>query len=219
MRCKEKARERNCKQRSSIASRKRPSERKRSFQKFWLPKLGEILRLCPSFVFGKGQGKPPKKTRIFYSHRTPKIPGKDGINAPKNKEFLTGKKKKNKEFPKKQGKERQGGATGMGATGLGGFERFWGPRKVSETQRPSQSLSQSAICISELWALLPPVGLICCCPFKLQKKMIGEMRRMPQNVPEKLVSLLWVPKSRFLKYASHEVTCGFCRGLFKGGGG
>ena len=33
--------------------------------------------------FGKWQGKPPKKTRIFYPYRTPKIPGKEGKNAQK----------------------------------------------------------------------------------------------------------------------------------------
>ena len=34
---------------------------------------------------GKWQGKPSKKTRIFYPYRTPKIPGKEGKNAQKNK--------------------------------------------------------------------------------------------------------------------------------------
>ena len=28
------------------------------------------------FLFGKRQGKPPKKTRMFHPYRTPKIPGK-----------------------------------------------------------------------------------------------------------------------------------------------
>ena len=47
-----------------------------------------------------------EKTRIFYSHRTPKIPGKEGKNAPKNKEFLAGEK--NKEFQKnKERKDRE----------------------------------------------------------------------------------------------------------------
>ena len=62
----------------------------------------------PSFLslfFGKWPGKPPKKTRIFYSYRTPKIPGKEGENAQKNKEFLA--KEKNKEFQKnKERKDR-----------------------------------------------------------------------------------------------------------------
>ena len=50
---------------------------------------------CPFFVFfGKMQGKPrkKKKTRILYPHRTPKIPGKEGKNARKNKEFWQGRK-------------------------------------------------------------------------------------------------------------------------------
>ena len=58
-----------------------------------------------SLFFGKRQGKPPKKTRIFYPYRTPKIPGAEGKKRSKNKEILAGGKKGN---PKKQGKEGQG---------------------------------------------------------------------------------------------------------------
>ena len=43
---------------------------------------------------------------MFYPYRTPKIPGKEGKNARKNKEILA--RRKNKEIQKKQGKEGQG---------------------------------------------------------------------------------------------------------------
>ena len=46
---------------------------------------------------------PFKKTRIFYPYRTPKIPGKEGKNAQKNKEFLAGEK--SKEFQKSKGRK------------------------------------------------------------------------------------------------------------------
>ena len=51
-----------------------------------------------SLFFWKNARKTTKKTRIFYPHRTPKIPGKEGENAQKNKEFLA--REKNKEIPK-----------------------------------------------------------------------------------------------------------------------
>ena len=50
--------------------------------------------------------KTTQKTRIFYPYRTPKIPGKGGKNAQKNKEFLAGQKKQG--IPQKQAKEGQG---------------------------------------------------------------------------------------------------------------
>ena len=47
------------------------------------------------------QGKTTKKTRIFYPYRTPKIPGKEGKNTPKNQGNPSREKKqgipKNKE--------------------------------------------------------------------------------------------------------------------------
>ena len=51
-----------------------------------------------SLFFWKKARKTTKKTRIFYPHRTSKIPGKEGKNAQKNKEFP--RKGKNKEFHK-----------------------------------------------------------------------------------------------------------------------
>ena len=56
---------------------------------------------CPSFpcfFFWKRQGKPPKKQGFFIPTEPLKIPGKEGKNARKNKEFLAGEK--NKEFQK-----------------------------------------------------------------------------------------------------------------------
>ena len=64
---------------------------------------------CPSFpcfFWKKARKTARKKQGFFYPYRTPKIHGKEGKNAQKNKEFLAGRK--NKEFPKKQGKEGQG---------------------------------------------------------------------------------------------------------------
>ena len=58
-----------------------------------------------SLFFWKKAGKTTKKTRIFCPYRTPKIPGKEGENAQKNKEFLA--RRKNKEFQKnKERKDR-----------------------------------------------------------------------------------------------------------------
>ena len=58
-----------------------------------------------SLFFWKMARKTTQKTRIFYSYRTPKIPGKEGKNAQKNKEFLA--RGKNKEFQKnKERKDR-----------------------------------------------------------------------------------------------------------------
>ena len=48
--------------------------------------------------------KTTQRTRIFYPYRTPKISGKEGKNAQKNKKFLAGEKRK--EFQKS--KERKG---------------------------------------------------------------------------------------------------------------
>ena len=48
--------------------------------------------------------KTTKKTGIFLSVLTPEIPGKEGENAQKNKEFLAGERTRNS---KKQGKEGQ----------------------------------------------------------------------------------------------------------------
>ena len=60
-----------------------------------------------SLFFRKKAGKTTKKTRIFYPYRTPKIPGKEGKNARKNKEILA--RRKNKEIPKnKERKDRAG---------------------------------------------------------------------------------------------------------------
>ena len=69
----------------------------------------------PCFFFGKRQGKPPKKTRILYSHRTPKIPGKGEKNAQKTRNSSQEKKSRNSQKKtrkrrtgKRQGKEDQG---------------------------------------------------------------------------------------------------------------
>ena len=74
---------------------------------------GEISRISkisspvlPFLVFWKMTRKTSQETRIFYSHRTPKIPGKEGKDAPIHKEFLARGKKQG--IPKKQGKEGQG---------------------------------------------------------------------------------------------------------------
>ena len=61
---------------------------------------------CPSFVFLEKGQKNHQKNKDFNPHRAPKIPGKEGKNARKNKEFLA--REKNTEFKKKQGKEGQG---------------------------------------------------------------------------------------------------------------
>ena len=58
------------------------------------------------WFFGKMARKTTKQTRIFYPCRTPKIPGKEGKNAPKKQRIpRTGKKQG---IPKKQGKEGEG---------------------------------------------------------------------------------------------------------------
>ena len=58
-----------------------------------------------SLFFWKRARKTTKKTRIFYSYRTPKNPGKEEKNSQKNKEILAGEK--NKEIPKnKERKDR-----------------------------------------------------------------------------------------------------------------
>ena len=70
--------------------------------------------VLPFLVFFlKMARKTTKKTRIYYPYRSPKIPGKEGKNAQKSKEFLAGPKNKefqkgpkNKEF-KKKNKERK----------------------------------------------------------------------------------------------------------------
>ena len=59
-----------------------------------------------SLVFGKNARKTTKKTRIFYPHQTPKIPGKEGEKRSKKQGIP--RKGKNKEIQKKKGKEGQG---------------------------------------------------------------------------------------------------------------
>ena len=65
---------------------------------------------CPDLLFlaflENGKENPPKKARIFYRCRTPKILGKEGKNAQKSKEFLG--KEKSKESTKKARKRRLG---------------------------------------------------------------------------------------------------------------
>ena len=64
---------------------------------------------CPFFpcLFGKGQGKPQKKSKDFFNpYQTPRMPGKERKTLKKNKEFLAGEK--NKEFKKKARKGRTG---------------------------------------------------------------------------------------------------------------
>ena len=64
--------------------------------------ISNTLSFLSLFFFEKAR-KPTKKTRIFYPYRTPKIPGKEGKNAQKNKEILAGEK--NKKF--QENKERK----------------------------------------------------------------------------------------------------------------
>ena len=61
--------------------------------------------VLPLLVFWRKARKTTKKTRIFYSYRTPKIPGKEEKNGQKTRKSSQGKKQGN---PKKQGKEGQG---------------------------------------------------------------------------------------------------------------
>ena len=71
---------------------------------FPLPRVFHPLALSfLSLFFRKKAGKTTKKTRIFYPYRSPKIPGKEGKNARKNKEILA--RRKNKEIQKN--KERK----------------------------------------------------------------------------------------------------------------
>ena len=74
--------------------------------------LGVVNLLpCPSFpcfFFWKMARTTTKKTRIFYAHRTPQIPGKEGKNAQKKQGILTKVFLKKQGIPKKQGKEGQG---------------------------------------------------------------------------------------------------------------
>ena len=77
-------------------------------QHFSATKIGTSENpVLPFLVFWKTARKTTKKTRIFCPYRAPKIPGKEGKNAQKNKEILAGKK--NKEFQKnKERKDREG---------------------------------------------------------------------------------------------------------------
>ena len=69
----------------------------------------DLLLPCPSFLGFLEKGKETtKKTRIFYSHRTPKIPGKEKKKRSKKQGIPRRGKKQG--IPKKQGKEGQGGA-------------------------------------------------------------------------------------------------------------
>ena len=58
---------------------------------------------CPSFplCFWKMARKTHQKDKVFCLYRTPKIPGKEGKNARKNKEFLTGRKARNSKRARK----------------------------------------------------------------------------------------------------------------------
>ena len=78
--------------------------------------------VLPFLVFWKIAQKTTKKTRIFYPYRTPKIPGKEGENARKNKEFLAAEKTRNSK--KKQGKEGQGKVLGIPRQGRKGNIRL-----------------------------------------------------------------------------------------------
>ena len=80
-----------------------------------LPKDGNNTLSFLSLFFWKKARKTTKRTRIFLSLPTPKIPGKEGKNARKNKEFLAGEKKQG--IPKKQGKEGQGSSLILGVCG------------------------------------------------------------------------------------------------------
>ena len=53
-----------------------------------------------SLFLGKKARKPPKKQGVFHPYQTPKIPGKEGEAAQKNKEFLA--RENNKEFERKK---------------------------------------------------------------------------------------------------------------------
>ena len=86
--------------------------------------------VLPFLVFWRKAGKTTKKTRMFYPYRTPKIPGKEGKNAEKNKEFLARSKiQKSKERKDRAGVAahvRAGGAKSTGASALRGC---WGLRE------------------------------------------------------------------------------------------
>ena len=74
---------------------------------------------CPAFVFfflKKGKEN-HQKSKDFYSHRTPKIPGQEGKNAQKKKkEFLAGEEKK-QGIPKKQVRARRARETPVAGGG------------------------------------------------------------------------------------------------------
>ena len=83
--------------------------------------------VLPFLVFWKKAGKTTKKTGIFYPDRTPKIPGEEGKNDKKNKEFLA--RRKNKEFQKnKERKDR-------GVPQTTGLET---PDRRADTQTPTR---------------------------------------------------------------------------------
>ena len=73
---------------------------------FSRPGGSQVTTLSFLFFFGKKARQTTKKPGILYPYRTPEIPGKEGRNGRKNKEFLAGEE--NKEFKKKEGKEGQG---------------------------------------------------------------------------------------------------------------
>ena len=65
----------------------------------------EAYPVLPFLFFLEKREENQQKNKDFYPHRTPKIPGKIGKNAKKNKEFLA--REKNKEIPKnKERKDR-----------------------------------------------------------------------------------------------------------------
>ena len=93
------------------------------------------LPVLPFLVFLEKGRENHQKTRIFYPYRTPKIPGKEGKNAQKNKEFLA--RRKNKEF-----KKTRKGRTGLSLRpcGPGTDHTNWKKGKDPHPQDKSQRL-------------------------------------------------------------------------------
>ena len=63
--------------------------------------------VLPFLVFFENCKENHQKSKDFCPYRTPKIPGKQGKNAQKNKEFLA--RENNKEFPKNKERKDRGG--------------------------------------------------------------------------------------------------------------
>ena len=96
------------------------------------------LSFLSLFFLKKKARKTHQKNKDFYPYRTPKIPGKEGKNARKNKEVLA-EEQKNKEFPPKN-KERKDRAGPQGSK-----------RSKKESKRVKKSPKLTIFCT--LWTL------------------------------------------------------------------